>query len=386
MMNSAPLVIIGSGLAGFLTVEAIRAQKSDRSIIMITEDSGDFYRKPMLSFALDQGKMPDDLVLNSRAEMMQRLSIDIIAHQSVRSIDRSKRLLHLSGADPIEYGQLILALGSHVSEPEWFPVNSKRCMQVNHLTDYRAFRSHLDALDVKRIAVVGGGFVGIEFAHDLTSSDRYAVHWIHRGAYPLDRHLPYWIGTPWLASLEHGVNWVSHLNEGINHCVESEKGVSLTLHSGEVIEVDCVLAAFGIAPSIGLAEHASLAVERGIVTDRFGQTSDPMIYALGDCAQMDGHNPFFVPPIRMMAEALAKTLAGEKTETLFNLPLVVRAKTSRCPMVLTWMDETEGQWQVEGVAPNLSASFFNPSGVFSGFALMGDRIKERQQWIDRLGF
>ena len=383
--TARPYVIVGAGLAGFLAAEAIRAEAPDHPLLMMTADAGDYYRKPMLSFAFDQDKTADDLLLFTRAEMMDRLSMEIVPHQRVESMDLAKRALTLSDGQTIAYDRLILALGSAPRTPDWFVSENKRCVQVNHWMDYQAFRQQLAACDAKRVAVVGGGFVGIEFAHDLSGSGRYAVDWIHRGVYPLDRHIPYWLGKPWLDALEKDVDWTSHTETVVQDCTVNSDGVVLRLDSGKTIQADMVLAALGLAPSVDLARAAGLVLgPNGIVTDAYGQTSDPYVYALGDCAEMQGHNPFFVPPIRMMASALAKTLQGEPTQSDFALPFVVRAKTSRCPMALTWMDAPEGRWDIAGEAPHMTASFYSESGHLSGFALMGDEAKNAAAWLSKL--
>ena len=107
----------------------------------------------------------------------------------------------------------------------------------------------------------------------------------------------------------------------------------MTLSDHRVLSVDAVLSSVGLRPRTGLAERAGIAVKRGIVVDRYLATNAPDVYALGDCAEVEGLVLPFVMPIMHAARALAKTLCGEPTRLTYPaMPIVV--KTTAYPVVV----------------------------------------------------
>ena len=88
----------------------------------------------------------------------------------------------------------------------------------------------------------------------------------------------------------------------------------VSLNNGETIAADMVVSAVGVRPRIDLAQGIGIATNRGIVTNRLLETSAPNVYAMGDCAEVDGHVLVYVAPLMAAARALGKTLAGEPTE------------------------------------------------------------------------
>lgn len=170
-----------------------------------------------------------------------------------------------------------------------------------------------------------------------------------------------------LASL--GVTF--HFGVGVTAVDVAGDGVSVTLSDGSQVAADVVLSAIGLRPRIALAQQAGLTVGRGIVTDRFLRTSNEHIYALGDCAEVDGKVLMYVLPLMAAARALAKTLAGQPTAV--NYPAMpVQIKTPVCPVVVSPVaPNSPGAWAVEADGANVKATFISPEGQLTGFALTG---------------
>lgn len=148
-------------------------------------------------------------------------------------------------------------------------------------------------------------------------------------------------------------------------------GIRVSLADGRHAEADIVLSAIGLRPRLGLAEVAGLNVARGICVDRYLRTSNANIYAIGDCAEVDGKVLMYVLPLMASARALAKTLAGE--DTVVSYPAMpVQIKTPICPIVVSPVaPNTEGAWAVEADGNNVKASFLAKDGQLLGFALTG---------------
>ena len=161
-------------------------------------------------------------------------------------------------------------------------------------------------------------------------------------------------------------------------------GLKLTLSDGSTLETDLVLSAIGLRPRVTLAQQAGLAVERGISVNRQLQTSDPDIYALGDCAEVAGHLLPFVMPIMQAARALAATLASGATEVRYPA-MPVAVKTPACPTTICPPPAgSSGQWQVEMLESGLKALFVDDSGKPAGFALMGSANAEKQALLAQM--
>ncbi|ERI50808.1 hypothetical protein N878_24760, partial [Pseudomonas sp. EGD-AK9] len=128
---------------------------------------------------------------------------------------------------------------------------------------------------------------------------------------------------------------------------------------------------------IELAATAGLAVGRGVVVDRQLQTSHAHIYALGDCAEVDGLNLLYVMPLMACARALAKTLAGEPTAVSYG-PMPVTVKTPVCPLVVSPPPRgSQGEWTVEGSGGDIKALCRDAAGSLLGYALTGSAVQEK---------
>src|SRR5699024_6511833 len=162
------------------------------------------------------------------------------------------------------------------------------------------------------VVVLGAGLIGCEFSNDLASHG-VKVHCIDPIDWPLQRFLPQACGEALRDGLAAaGVQWhLGRMVAGVQH--EAAGGYRVELDDGSNVQADAVLCAVGLRPDVSLAEAAGLAVDHGVTVDRQLQTSDPNIYALGDCAEVDGQFRPFVSPLMQAARALGKTLAGEPT-------------------------------------------------------------------------
>jgi len=152
----------------------------------------------------------------------------------------------------------------------------------------------------------------------------------------------------------------------------------LQLSGGEQLETDLVLSAVGLAPNLDLARAAGLAVNRGIVVDRQLATSVADIYALGDCAEVDGLWLPYVMPIMNAARTLAKILVGESTALVYP-PMPVVVKTPDFPLVVCPPTPgARGRWQIEQDEEGLRALYSDTDDSLFGFVLTENKIKEKQ--------
>lgn len=362
-----PLIILGTGLSGYTLAREFRKLDAERPLVLITQDDGRSYSKPMLSNGLSKGKSADAIAMASAADMEKQLNASVRTGVSVTAIDRAARTLTVAG-ETLEYGDLVFAVGADVFRPPLGGDGGERVYSVNDLEDYARFRAVIGDSG-KKVLIIGGGLIGCEFANDLAASG-FAVELVEPMGRPLPTLLPERASTAVAEGLRSlGVNF--HFGPGVTAVDKDGAGVRVTLSDGATVQADLVLSAIGLRPRIALAQAAGLQTGRGIVTDRLLRTSDAHIYALGDCAEVEGKVLMYVLPLMAAARALAKTLAGQETPVSYPA-MPVQIKTPVCPVVVSPVaPNTEGGWVVEADGANVKAGFHAPSGQLLGFALTG---------------
>ena len=374
--QALPIVIVGSGLAGYTAARELRKLDKQVPLVVISRDHAGFYSKPMLSNALAGGKTAATLVMKPGPKMAEELAATLRPHAEVRAIDAAARTVTLADGETLAYRALVLALGA---DPIRLPLEGDGAgdvLSVNDLDDYARFADRLAG--AQAVAILGDGLIGCEFANDLLARGIVPTV-IDPASGPLSRLLPPEGGTYLQQRLEAaGVRFRFGTTAVRVERNGSSAAFAVTLADGSTLVADLVLSAIGLRPRTGLARAAGLAVNRGIVVDRRLAASAPGIYALGDCAEVEGFTLPFVMPIMQQARALAATLAGAPTEVKYPaMPVIV--KTPACPTVV-WppLPDVAGSWRVDAAADALEARFVDPEGRLLGFALMGVATSQRQ--------
>ena len=374
-----PIIILGSGLAGYNVAKELRKLDKETPLTVITADSGSFYSKPMLSNALAGKKPPAAIALNSPEQMATQLNATVRAKTRATSVDAAAHTIHI-GEETLSYSKLVLALGADQMRLPIAGDAADAIITVNDLDDYERFHLLLDGL--KRVAIIGAGLIGSEFANDLAVGGHHAEV-IDIAALPLGRLLPPQGGEMVRERLKAlGVVW--HFGTGTKSVNHDGGALKVTLDNGTVISADIVLSAVGLKPRTQLAQAAGLKVNRGIVVNRQLQTSDADIYALGDCMEIEGLVMPYVMPIMHAARALGATLGGKPTPVSFPaMPVMV--KTPACPTIVSPpAPGSAGEWQVEASADGVKSLFVDASGKLLGFALNGAATAERAKLVPQL--
>jgi rubredoxin-NAD+ reductase len=378
MSGSPHVVVVGSGLAGYGVLRELRKLSPDARLTLVTHDDGHFYSKPALSTAFAKGKVADTLVTTPAEKMTAQLKLDLRAGREVEAIDRQDKAILTTGG-PIFYDKLVLALGADPVRPPIDGDAAHRALAVNNLDHYREFRSKI--AEGARILVMGGGLVGTEFANDLSGAG-YKPIVVDMLGHPLAQLVPPGVGGMIRAALaEQGVDW--HLGRKVMAIHKSGDGIRAELDDGTVIEAAAVLSAVGLRPHTVLARDAGLDVGRGIKVDQTGRTSDPHIYAIGDCAEYPQGPAAYVTPIMAAARAIAPSLLGTPTDIRFP-PLSVQVKTTAYPIVLLPAPfGVEGSWtEAANDEKGLKYLFRDTGGTIRGYVFTKDYCQERMD-MDR---
>jgi rubredoxin-NAD+ reductase len=374
-MTQKPMVVIGTGLAGYMFAKEWRKLNNEQPLILISRDDGHFYSKPLLSNALAKGKNPSELVTTPVETMREQLQATIHTHTVVTAIGADTQTI-TTEQETIAYDTLVLATGAKPITPP-LAGDSDALWQVNHLSDYTPF--HQAIHDSDSMVILGSGLIGCEFANDLLTHG-HQVKVVSLDKSPLARLLPTEISQALQEKFAAaGVEW--HFNETVESVSKTDSGVALNTASGKAISGDCALSAIGIVPDLSLAKSANLKTNRGILVDGFMQSSNPQIYAIGDCVELDERVEPYIAPLLLCARTLAKNLARPNDATTVDYPVMpVTIKTPLYPVICASpAPGIDGQWQCETDGDSIIARFVGDDGKLHGFTLGNAPGKLRMQ-------
>ncbi len=374
-------VILGGGMAGWAAAEAIRAKSSRSKVLLVTQCTGDVYPKPQLSASAAKGRAPEDLITESGEARADELGIGLMSRTRVLGIDCGRgRVLTPRGGIP--YQNLILALGAHQPQP---PVSGspESILQVNDLSSYRRLRDRVDRHQSARIVIMGGGLIGCEFADDLARAG-HSVTVVDQAAGPIRRLLPEELSQR-LADAMHqsGIRLdMGCTVESVAPAEDEGEVLNVALSSGEHILADVVVSALGLQPNTQIASRAGLKTAKGIVVDSELRTSDPSVFAIGDCAEHDGKLLPYVQPLREQAPVIASQIV-ESTGAYEASAGTVIVKTPTFPLAV-WAPEVAGKWVLRQSDDGGMAFEHLTDEELTGFALSGRYVREASDYERRL--
>lgn len=369
---SAPVVIVGTGLAGYNLAREFRKLDGETPLLLITADDGRSYSKPMLSTGFGKNKDADGLSMAEPGAMAEQLKAEIRTHTRISGIDPGHKRLWI-GEEAVSYRDLILAWGAETVRVPIEGDGGDLVFPINDLEDYARFREA--AAGKRRVLLLGAGLIGCEFANDLILGG-YEVQLVA----PCEQVMPTLLHPAAAAAVQAGLESLGarfHLGPVLTRLQKVADGLEAHLSDGQVIPCDVVVSAIGLRPRIDLAAAAGIQTNRGVVVDRHLQTSHANIYALGDCAEVDGLNLLYVMPLMSCARALAQTLAGNPTVVNYG-PMPITVKTPVCPLVVSPPPRgREGVWTVEGQGADIKVLCHDAEGQLLGYALTGAAVMEK---------
>lgn len=369
---NAPVVIVGTGLAGYNLAREFRKLDSETPLLLITADDGRSYSKPMLSTGFGKNKEADGLSMATPGAMAEQLKAEVRTHTRISGIDPGHKQLWI-GEEAVPYRDLILAWGAQTVQVPVEGDAQDAIFPINDLEDYARFRAA--AAGKRRVLILGAGLIGCEFANDLIAGG-YDVELVA----PCEQIMPTLLhpaaATAVQSALE-GLGARFHLGPVLTRLQRTQEGLQAHLSDGSVIPCDVVVSAIGLRPRIDVAAAAGIRVNRGIEVDRLLKTSHANIFALGDCAEVEGLSLLYVMPLMSCARALAQTLAGNPTAVSYGaMPITV--KTPVCPLVVSPVPRGhEGVWSVEGAGADIKALCRDADGKLLGYALTGEAVREK---------
>jgi 3-phenylpropionate/trans-cinnamate dioxygenase ferredoxin reductase subunit len=280
---SKQIVIAGAGHAAGQVVATLKQKNFDGRIVLVGDEAYLPYQRPPLSKKFLAGKMPAERLYVKPATFYENSNVDVRLQTRVSSIDRGAKTVSTEGGDSINYDTLVLATGSRVRKISVSGSDLAGVHYLRSINDVSAIRTEIE--NAKRAVIVGAGYIGLEVAAVLRQLG-LDVTVIEMADRVMSR-----VVSPQVSEFyknEHLGNGVKlELSTGLKAFIggpnENGRVTGIETSDGRQIPADFVVVGIGVIPNTELAENAGLTIDNGIVVDDRCQSSDPDIYAVGDC-------------------------------------------------------------------------------------------------------
>ena len=364
------VVVAGAGHAAVQLAAVLRQGGFEGAITLIGDEAGLPYQRPPLSKAYLEGHMDEPALALRQENFFASQRVTLATGAAVIAIDRAAHEVTLATGARHGYDHLVLATGAANRALPVPGATLPGVVGLRTLADARAMRARLGGL--KRVVVIGAGFIGLEFAA-VAAARGIHVTIVEQAPRPLMRG----VSAPMAAHIaaSHGA-WGSRLltDTGVRAIHGTTHASAVETGTGEIILADLVLVAIGVIPNTGLAAAAGLAVGNGVEVDTMLSTSDPAISAIGDCAAFPiaaqfaaGHSG----PIRLESVQNAADQARCVADRLRGKP----APYARLPWF--WSDQGTLKLQIAGLSGGHDQTVLRgdpASGGFSVFCFQAGRV------------
>jgi len=313
-MKAYTYVIAGNGITGLSAAEEIRKNDPEGSILMISRERHLTYYRVKLSHYINEDFKDSDILLHEKKWYEDR-KIDVLLESEIQKIDFKESVVILD-AEKIKYQKLLLATGSSPFVPPAKGLNQTGVFSFRTLDDLRTVQHYFRKVD--RVAVVGGGILGVEAAwavHELGKS----VQIVEFVPHLLNRQLDDELSDEFASRLEkEGVE--IYTGAGAEEIKGEEHVESVKVSDGREFKTDAVLFSCGIRSNTGLAKDSLVEVSRGIVVDNRMKTSVANVYAAGDVAELNGVTLGLWTAGMAQGKVAGKNMAGVRTEYQLEKP------------------------------------------------------------------
>jgi nitrite reductase (NADH) large subunit len=322
MIRKQRLVVVGNGMAGMRAIEELLAHAPHRyDITVLGAEPHPNYNRILLSSVLAGEKELDQIFINPRSWYDEH-GITLITSDPVTAIDPQSRTVTSASGRILPYDKLLLATGSKPIAP---PIPGLQLPGVCTFRDIADVEKMITASETqKRAVVIGGGLLGLEAAWGLKRRGM-SVAVVHLMATLMERQLDSAAGQLLQRDLDHrGIAFFTHGET--EEILGTERAEGVRLSDGREIPADLVVVAIGIRPNIDLGRRAGLDVNRGILVGDNMRSSDPHIFAVGECVEHNGQVFGLVAPLWEQAKICAAWLGGDESAAYVPPPVFTKLK------------------------------------------------------------
>lgn len=367
MSDPAHVVILGAGHAGGTAAALLRQYGFEGPITLVGDEPIAPYQRPPLSKAWLKGEADADSLALKPLEFYAEAKIDFRPGVTATKLDRGAKSIALSDDSSLSYDILILATGARAIALPIPGADLKGIMALRTAADAEALKAAIGP--GKTLAVVGGGYIGLEVAASGRALGAEVVV-LEREARLLARVAAEPLSTFFKAYHEkHGVKF--ELGCSVTGFVGTDGHVTgVTLADGRTVACDAVVVGVGVTPNDELAKDAGLETTRGIVVDLDARTSDPAIFAIGDVAHRP--MPIYDRMFRMESVPNALEQAKQAACAITGRP----RPPGECPW--QWSDQFDLKLQIAGYAFDVDDVVLRgdpATAKFAIFHLKGDQVQ-----------
>lgn len=337
------LVIVGAGLAGITVAESMRAAGYKKPIHILGDEVQAPYHRPPLSKGWLAGEVSSDQLTLRSPESLERKNIKLLLGVKVASIQRIEKTVQTTTGDVFYYENLVISTGASPRLPNLANNQAQGVFTLRSINDAAAITQKMEECLKKdqNLIVIGGGFIGLEVAATARKKN-VSTTLIESAPRLLERTLAP-ILSDWYAKLHqsHGVNLI--LNTQVSSLEVNSKNhiTAIFLQNHTRIPCGMVVVGVGVSANDSLAKEAGLECQNGIVVNAYGQTSDPHIFAAGDCCITRLSNKELV---RLESIQSATEQAKRVAATLMGMP------TPSFTVPWFWSDQYDKKLQIAGIS------------------------------------
>jgi len=306
-MECKHLVVVGNGMAGMACLDHILQKRPHIHVTVISEEPHYNYNRILLSSVLAGEKSLDEIYINTK-EWYDQNKINLLL--STKAVDVNSQEKNVTTADGrcIPYDLLLLATGSLPFIPPIQDVQKEGVYVFRNIADTEQILERCKTS--KKAVVIGGGLLGLEAARGIQQHGPQ-VTVVHNSGTLMNVQLDD-VGGKFLKREIEKLGIHVLLNKNAEKFLGNGHIEEIQFKDGSTLEADLVVIACGIRPNIELAKKAGLQVNRGIVANDFMETSDPSIFAVGECVEHRGVCYGLVAPLYDQGRVLAATMTGDK--------------------------------------------------------------------------
>ena len=335
---SQRVVIAGAGHAAGQLVASLRQHKFEGQIVLVGDEPFLPYQRPPLSKKFLAGDMDAERLYVKPASFYEDAGVELHLDSKITAIDRENQRLQLAGKDDITYDKLVLALGSRVRQLAVEGTDLKGVHYLRSIADVEGIRGDMEP--GRRLVVIGAGYIGLEVAA-VAQQAGLDVTVIEMADRVMSR-----VVSPEISDfyqIEHTNQGVRlRLSTGVTALNGKKRVKSVTTSDGADLRADLVVIGVGIQPNTELATDAGLAVDNGVVVDNHCMTSDPDIFAVGDCTS----HPNAIYERQLRLESVHNALEQAKTAAAN----ICGGDVSYCEVPWFWSDQYDLKLQIAGLS------------------------------------